>query len=456
MSRLFISAAHKSSGKTTLTAGLAASFAYAGLDTHVFKKGPDYIDPLWLAHASGNHVYNLDFNTQAHDEIRGTFSARQSSRSGINLIEGNKGLHDGVATDGSDSSAALARLLKAPVVLIVDTEGMTRGIAPLLIGYANFDPEVTIAGVVLNRVATPRQESKLRAAVEAYTDMPVLGALPRLPQMIVRERHLGLTTPGDTNAGERINAIRSLVEDNVDTEAVLGIARSAPHMGRTGLPVMPDRKDITIAVARDAAFCFYYEDDLEALERAGAKLEFFSPLHDEQLPRNDAILLGGGFPETHIAALEANTAMKVALRKAILGGRPVHAECGGLMYLCRTVRFRNESGEMLGIIDADAVMQSRPQGRGLVVLEDPQTGHAFPAHEFHYARLENLPKDTRYRWKVRRGHGIDGLNDGIQVHNVTAGFSHFRDTSTHHWALDFVDLVRREQLATRQRMAGNA
>lgn len=445
MSRLLISAAHKSSGKTTVSIGLAASLAARGSQVQGFKKGPDYIDPLWLERASGRPVFNLDFNTQAPDEMRSLFAARQS-RTGINIIEGNKGLHDGVDTGGSDSTAALARLLDSPVVLVVDTSGMTRGIAPLLLGYQAFDPRVSIAGVVLNQVANARQEQKLRAAIETYTDIPVLGALPRAPAVIVKERHLGLTTPGDANGPEtRIAAIRDAVEAGIDIDAITAVARNAPRLAPIGLPVMRhDPTAVTIAIARDDAFCFYYPDDLEALERAGARLAFFSPMHDSKLPHADGLVIGGGFPETHLEALEANAPMRHAIRRAIETGMPVHAECGGLMYLSRSISHEGRRGEMVGAIGADAVMKAQPQGRGLVVLEStvPNSNLAVSAHEFHYARLENLDAEPRYAWRVTRGTGIDGAHDGIINNNMVATFSHFRDTSRHHWARDFVAFVR--------------
>lgn len=456
MSRLLISAAHKSSGKTTVSIGLAASLAARGSEVQVFKKGPDYIDPLWLERASGRPVFNLDFNTQDPDEMRGLFAARQS-RTGINIIEGNKGLHDGVDTAGSDSTAALARLLDSPVVLVVDTSGMTRGIAPLLLGYQAFDPQLNIAGVILNQVSGARQEQKLHAAIEAYTDIPVLGALPRAPAVIVKERHLGLTTPGDANGPEtRIAAIREAVEAGVDVDAVAAIARTAPRLAPIGLPVMrQDPKAVTIAVARDDAFCFYYPDDLEALERAGARLVFFSPMHDPKLPHADGLLIGGGFPETHLEALEANAPMRHAIRRAIETGMPVHAECGGLMYLARSISHEGQKGEMVGAISADAVMKARPQGRGLVVLESTMAnaGLEVAAHEFHYARLENFDAEPQYAWRVTRGTGIDGAHDGIIVKNAVATFSHFRDTSRHRWAQDFVAFVRSK---TKPNPAGHA
>ena len=197
MAHLFISAAHKSSGKTTVSIGLAAALRARGLRIQPFKKGPDYIDPMWLARASETPCYNLDFNTQSDSEISALF-ARHAERADLGLIEGNKGLHDGVDPEGRDSSAALAKLLNAPVVLVVDVMGITRGVAPLVLGYQVFDPEVAIEGVILNRVASPRQEGKLRQALERYTDLPVIGAIGRNPALFVKERHLGLTTPDET------------------------------------------------------------------------------------------------------------------------------------------------------------------------------------------------------------------------------------------------------------------
>ena len=196
MAQFLISAAHKSSGKTMVSIGLAAAFGARGLRVQPFKKGPDYIDPMWLARASGRPCYNLDFNTQTEAEIRALF-ARHAGRADLALIEGNKGLHDGVDLEGRDSTAALAKLLGAPVVLVIDATGITRGVAPLVLGYQVFDRGVAIGGVILNRVASARQEGKLRQAIERYTDVPVIGAIGRDPDLVVKERHLGLTTPDE-------------------------------------------------------------------------------------------------------------------------------------------------------------------------------------------------------------------------------------------------------------------
>ena len=449
MARLFVSAIHKSSGKTTLSIGLAAALAARGLVAPTFKKGPDYIDPMWLARASGRRCFNLDFNTQTPAEILETF-ARGAANADLALIEGNKGLHDGLDLEGADSSAALAKLLGAPVVMVVDAFGMARGIAPLMQGYAAFDPEVRIAGVILNKVGAARQEMKLRQALERYTDLPVLGAIGRDEGLNVVERHLGLTTPAETASGDAIIArLREVVARGVDLDRLIGAARLAAPLPAAAPEPAASAPDIRIAVARDAAFGFYYADDFEALRQAGAELVFFDALSDAALPPADALLIGGGFPETQMAALSANASLRADIRARLAAGLPAYAECGGLMYLTRGISWRGQTHEMVGAIAADTVMGERPQGRGLVVLEETadapwpmRPGAVVPAHEFHYARLENVDPETRFAWSVRRGHGVDGRNDGVVQGNALASFAHLRDTSRHHWARRFVAFAR--------------
>jgi cobyrinic acid a,c-diamide synthase len=451
MTRLFISAAHKSSGKTTISIGLAAAMAARGFKIQTFKKGPDYIDPMWLARASGRPCYNLDFNTQSNSEILSTFW-RKSGGTEVSLIEGNKGLHDGLHLDGRDTSAALAKLVKAPVLLVIDANGMTRGVAPLVSGYAAFDPSVRIGGVILNKVGPSRQEAKLRQALEHYTDIPVLGAIGRAPDLALAERHLGLTTPAEAeNLDAFVAEIGNVLTRDVDLDRVLALAATAGDMPAPAeFLETASRRDVRIAIARDTAFGFYYADDIEALERAGAQCVFFDALNDKRLPDTDALFIGGGFPETQAAALAANATLRADIRKAIEGGLPAYAECGGMMYLTRSITWRGETHPMVGTIPADTVLYDRPQGRGLVVLEETAdapwptrgTAEAVPAHEFHYAALENIAPDCRFAYRIRRGYGIDGRHDGIVIGNLLANFSHLRDTSRNHWARRFVSFIR--------------
>ncbi len=472
--RLLISAAHKSSGKTTFTTGLAAALTARGLVVQTYKKGPDYIDPLWHARATRRPCYNLDFNTQDPAEIEATIAAHAAGVD-FELIEGNKGLHDGVDLEGRDSTAALAKLVGAPVILVLDAFGMTRGIAPLVMGYQMFDREVDIRGIVLNRVATARQEAKLRQALERYTDLKVLGCIGRSADLAVAERHLGLTTPQETDNVERIvSHLAETVAADVDVDTVIELASRPAHGRRADLAprlvttplVSVEAEPVTIGVVRDEAFCFYYQDDLEALERAGARLEYFSALDTPHLPPVDGLIIGGGFPESHVARLSANTTLRRDIARASADGLPIYAECGGLMYLARSIAWNGETGEMVGIVPADAVVHDRPQGRGLVVMEETAAmpwpapaGATSPvrvkAHEFHYARLENLAPGCRFAYRVVRGDGITGESDGIVVGNTMASFTHLRDTSRARWAERFVAFVRARAEEKRAPTAGS-
>ncbi len=444
MSRVFIAAAHKSSGKTVVTTGLTAALAARGRVVQTFKKGPDYIDPMWLGQASGNPCYNLDFNTMERHEILAHYHSRAKA---VNVIEANKGLFDGVDLHGADSNAELAKLLRAPVVLVIDTGGMTRGIAPLLQGYVAFDKQVNLAGVILNKVGGTRHESKLRAAVETYTDLPVIGAVGRNPALEIGERHLGLTTPAESGAfGAMIKRIGDIVGGSVDLERLESIAASAPPLGPAPAPVALQPARVRVGIPRDTAFGFYYPDDLEAMQQAGAELVFFNALSDAALPDVDGLFIGGGFPETQMQALAANGAMRQSIKTAVENGLPTYAECGGLMLLCRSLTWHGQTCEMVGVVPGDAVMHAKPQGRGYTRLL-PTGAHpwksadGFTAHEFHYARVDNLPQDTVFAYQVQRGHGIDGAHDGIVAHNMLAGFCHLRTTRANLWAQEFVAFV---------------
>lgn len=449
MGHLYISAAHKSSGKTMIATGLARAFSDQGLDVQTFKKGPDYIDPKWLSAASSKPCFNLDFNTHNDAEIKDLF-ARHSATSTLSLIEGNKGLHDGVALDGSNANSALAKLLKSPVILIINTVGITRGIAPLLQGYQGFDPDVNIAGVILNMVQGPRHESKLVQAVEHYTDFPVLGAVRRTGNLNVDERHMGLIPYNEHPAASaRLETLAEQVTDQIDLERLKSIADAAPALPPCRpIEINTNRPDVRIAVAKDAAFGFYYEDDLEALRQAGARIVYFNALKDVYLPTCDGLYIGGGFPETQMAKLEANKSLRNRIKAALEAGLPAYAECGGLMYLTRSITWHQDRHEMVGLIPADTVMNAKPQGRGYSNLA-PNANHPWqdlgttiPAHEFHYSSLENVASDLIYTYDVKRGHGIDGEHDGIIMYNVMANFTHLRDTNRCPWAKAFVDQVR--------------
>ncbi len=464
--RLLVSAAHKSSGKTTIAIGLAAALRARGRVVQPFKKGPDYIDPLWLSAACTRPCRNLDPWLSDQAELAAAF-LRHAAGADIAIVEGNKGLYDGLALDGSNSNAAVAKTLSLPVVLVIDARGMTRGIAPLILGYQAFDRDVTIAGVVLNNLGGSRHESKLRQVIEHYTDVPVVGAVQFEPRLAIPERHLGLTPSNEADdAGRQVAAIGAIVGSAVDLDAIVRIATAAPRLAppiaapvaATQAAAAAPADPVRIGIVRDRAFGFYYADDLDALAIAGAKLVPIDALRDQRLPAIDGLFIGGGFPEMLAAELEANQALQRALRAAIDAGLPVYAECGGLMYLARSLVVDGRSYRMVGAIPGDVVMHPRPVGRGYVELERTD---AFPwpaagdsparvrAHEFHYSSLENLPPDTRYAYTVRRGHGIDGRHDGVVVGSVLGSYAHQRSTGRNDWAARFVAHVRNAAAMTR-------
>ena len=481
MPRLLISAAHKSSGKTMVTLGLCAALSARGTVVQAFKKGPDYIDPMWLRQASGRDCFNLDPFLMTRQQITDLF-ARHAASAGISIVEGNKGLYDGLALDGSNSNAALAHMLDLPVVLVIDARGMTRGIAPLLLGYQAFDRDIRIAGVILNQLGGSRHESKLRAVIEHYTDIPVLGAIGHDPRLSVVERHLGLMPSQEADdAAQQVRAIGERVAAQVDLDRVLAVAASAAPRPATGKPATDDapacvradpvpvrtrrpgpmsaRPSIRIGLACDKAFGFYYPDDLEALRGAGATLVPFDTLNDTGLPDVDGLFIGGGFPEVFMEALQANNTLRREIAQVIRAGMPVYAECGGLMYLARSLTWQGRTCRMVGAIEGDAVMHARPVGRGYVELSPtdqglwPRATAGAPAHlrghEFHYSSLENLDPQTRFAYRVVRGHGVDGRHDGIVVHQLLASYSHLRDVDGAGWTHAFAAFVRSCKAAAR-------
>lgn len=450
-SRFLISAAHKSSGKTTLSIGLCAAFAERGLKVQPYKKGPDYIDPMWLTRASRRPCHNLDFYLMGKDEVGEVFET-QARDADVALVEGNKGLYDGLDLDGSNSNAALAKLLDIPVVLVIDARGMTRGVAPLILGYQAFDKDIRIAGVILNQLGGSRHESKLRAVIEHYTDVPVLGAVQREPGMQILERHLGLIPSNEAGAASaQIGQIAQRVAEQVDLDQLLALTQGRQKL-ELALPApAPAAGRLRIGILRDAAFGFYYEDDLQALVDGGAELVPIDALQDRHLPAVDGLIIGGGFPESFMAELEANASLRGEIKQAIDNGLPAYAECGGLMYLARSLSWQGRTHAMAGVIPGDVVMHERPVGRGYVRLKETgaspwQSGAPeddIHAHEFHYSSIENLPDGLNYAYEVLRGHGIDGKHDGLVYRNLLASYTHLRSTRRFSWVRRFLALVEK-------------
>lgn len=373
----------------------------------------------------------------------------------LGIIEGNKGLYDGLDLDGSNSNAALAKLLGSPIILVIDARGMTRGIAPLILGYQSFDESLNIAGVIMNRVGGSRHESKLRGVIEHYTDVPVVGAVHNDPELVIEERHLGLMPSNEADkAREKIEYLGRSVASQVDLERIRGIAATATPAVKIESPrdeVSLPQEPVRIGYARDKAFGFYYPGDLQAMRENGAELIPVDTIKDQTLPDVDGLFLGGGFPETAMEELEANSSLRKEILDFIESGGPVYAECGGLMYLARSISWNGKSCSMVGAIPGDIVMHERPQGRGYVRLlesgdspwpSDSDGPKEIAAHEFHYSALENLDQDMVYAYEVLRGIGIDGNSDGIVYKNLLANYTHMRDVAGNRWTRRFLDHVR--------------
>jgi cobyrinic acid a,c-diamide synthase len=454
--RMVISAPHGRSGKTTVSIGLSAALLRRGLRVQPFKKGPDYIDTSWLTTASKNQCRNLDLFLMGEDGVKGLFGMA-SQGADIGIIEGNTGLYDSIDIEGKNSTATLSRVLKTPVILVVDTARMTRSIAALINGYVNFEPDIKIAGVILNNVSGQRHEAKLRASIERYCKAEILGCLPRSPSFSIPERHLGLIPQGENSEiSSVIENIGSIVEDNVNIDRIIEIAKNSSPIPTSQLPSFSTSKHlksfVKIGVAMDRAFSFYYPENLEALKNAGAEIVFFNTLEDRYLPDVDALYIGGGFPEMFTDELEGNESLRIDIKNTIEADMPVYAECGGLMYLSRGISWNGKTRKMVGAIPCDTEMTKRLQAHGYVILQDKNNGMEVRGHEFHYSRVRNLG-DVGFLYKVIRGKGIDGNYDGIVYKNVIASYSHLHTMGAPQWAKDFIDRIVNYKQGYRYKMA---
>jgi len=451
--RLVIGALRGSAGKTTLCTALAAALNKRGVAVVPFKKGPDYIDAAWLALAASNQCYNLDTFMMGRTQVVRSFS-RHASLGVISLIEGNRGLYDGLNPEGEHSTAELAKLIKAPVVLVIDCDKVTRTIAAMVLGCQRFDPEVDIRGVILNRVSGDRHAAVVRRSVEEYCGIPVLGTVPRMADVPFSERHLGLIPPQEYDrTRQALGKAADIAGDYLDLEGLLQIAQSAPPWENLSVPdILPADEmadPVTIGVIRDRAFQFYYPENIEALAASGARVIEISAISEEKLPAVDALYIGGGFPETQAGLLADNKAFRRSLLDAADHGLPIYAECGGLMYLGESLTVGDKHYPMAGFLAISFGMEKRPQGHGYTVLDVDKENPFFPVgteirgHEFHYSRILSRKKDEGHLvFRVKRGIGMDGKRDGLCRKNVLATFTHVHALGTREWTEGLVGRAR--------------
>ena len=445
--RIVISGLRGGSGKTILSVSLNAIWQKNGISVIPFKKGPDYIDAGWLALAAGKPCYNLDlFMMKPKDALRSFID--RAPGSDIAVIEGNRGLYDGVDFKGSYSTAELSKLLVSPVIIVIDCAKVTGTVAAMVLGCQRLDPKVMIRGVVLNNIASRRQESVIRRAVEERCGLPVLGSIPRLKQDPFPERHMGLIPFQEhKKIKDSIAMIREIGGNCLDLDAIRDIADSAEALDLTSEKSAADTLTSTVSssprigVIRDSAFQFYYPENFEELMNHGAEIVEVSALTAQELPEIDALYIGGGFPETHAIALAENKSFKMSLFKAVEDGLPVYAECGGLMYLGESLIMNNNSYPMVGVLPLVFTLEKKPQAHGYTIVEvseaNPyfQKGCILKGHEFHYSRLIEIKEENKFNlaFKLQRGKGIKDGMDGITYKNVFATYTHLHAIGSPEW-----------------------
>ncbi|MDR3639725.1 MAG: cobyrinate a,c-diamide synthase [Humidesulfovibrio sp.] len=457
--RIVLAGLSGGSGKTFVSVGLCRALSRRGLKVAPFKKGPDYIDASWLSHAALRTACNLDPFLLPRETITALFQEK-AARADISVIEGNRGLFDGKDREGTCSTAELARQLEAPVILVLDATKMTRTAAAVVAGCRAFEPGLNLAGVILNRTAGERHRHILKDCIEGLAGVPVLGSLPKMSDNPIPERHMGLVSDQEHAGREAaLDAIAEIVERWVDVDRVVDAARCVSEPAPAGPVPWPKPVVATegtqdgpvIGYVFDAALWFYYPENLEALERAGAQLVKLSLLSDEPWPELHGLYLGGGFPETQAAGLAANAAVREHVRGLAASGLPIYAECGGFMYLCEGLHLNQDGRDqwhaLAGVFPISTRLCARPQGLGYVEaqveLENPfhPLGAHITGHEFHYSACTepSPPADMPpLALKMLRGRGMINGRDGLLLDRTFAAYSHIHALGTPHWAPAFV------------------
>lgn len=471
--RLIIGAPQGRCGKTTVTLGILRALSRQGYQVQPYKKGPDYIDPSWHSAAAGRVSRNLDPFLMTQEEICRSI-ALHSGGCQFSIIEGAMGLFDGLDLEGSASTAELAKITASPVLLVVDATRITRSTAAIVMGCQHLDPEINIAGVILNKVARLRHEKIARESIEKYCHIPVVGAIPKDAMLSIPDRHLGLVTQGEMDETEGLlEHLADVISESTNLSDIISLASTAP-----GLVNIPKAEFLSlseyqksknacpprIGIIRDAAFSFYYPENLEALESQGAELIPFSALTQDHLPSElDALYIGGGFPEVFAEQLANNKALRQDICTAGEGGLPIYAECGGLMYLGRSILIGEEKHEMVGLLPLDTQMEKKPQGHGYTIMKGTENNLWFNqmqirGHEFHNSRVINLDTTkVKFGFTIEKGSGINDKHDGVCYKNVLAAYNHIHAMGTPNWAEQMLKLAhqyRKKRWEKREKVAG--
>jgi len=417
-------------GKTTISTGIMKALSKEQ-KAQPFKVGPDYIDPTYHTLATGHISRNLDSFFMSDGQIREAFErGLKISNSKMGVIEGVRGLYEGISPiEDVGNTASIAKALNAPVILILNSRSLVKSAAAVVIGFKTLDPTIRIEGVILNLVKNRKHYLKTKEAVEKLADTPVIGGIPRDDAISVEQRHLGLVP-----AVERESIMRNIqdwgrvMEENIDLDALIAIMKGAGKLpeGREPLFQQENKKKVKIGIARDEVFTFYYQDNLEALEANQADLVYFSPLHDEEVPDVDGIYIGGGYPEVFGRELETNQSMRRSVKKFHQDERPIYAECGGLMYLTRSIN----QHQMCDVFGYNSHMTKKPQALSYVIARAAHDniiipeGETFHGHEFHYSKLELEGHKPKFAFEILRGRGVTDSRDGLMRKNTLASYVH--------------------------------
>lgn len=430
---IVVGAAGSGSGKTTITLGLLAAAKSRGLSVAPFKVGPDFIDPGHHTHVIGRSSRNLDGWMLSRDQNLSIFS-KAAREADLVVVEGVMGLYDGY--DGASeagSTAQMAKWLGLPVLLVVNASSMARSAAALVQGFERFDPELDFAGVLFNRIGSPKHLDYLIEALDAHVRMPVLGGIPRTEALDIPERHLGLHTAEDHPlSGTAIARLADLVEASLDMDVLLNALPNVVPIENPARVETSTEFDIRIGVARDRAFCFYYLDNLELLAACGAELVLFSPIEDRDLPENiDGLYLGGGYPELAAKTLSENHGMREQVRQASERGMPVYGECGGFMYLCRElIDVRGEIHPMTGCFPFTTRMHPKLKALGyreVTLQQDTLLGPAgqrIRGHEFHYSHVDVTDDSIQKVYETTPRKGVSIAAEGYSVRQTLGSYVH--------------------------------
>jgi len=423
--RLVIAGATSGVGKTSITSAIIFGVKNRGYSVQPFKVGPDYIDPSYLSSISKNDAKNLDVWLMGENELVQSFV--KNSASDVSVIEGVMGYYDGFGGKTNFASTHhVASLLKAPTILVLDASKAARSIAATALGFAKFHRNSRIVGIILNKIGSQKHENMCKQAL-ANLKIPILGSIVKNSESM-ESRHLGLIPVKEQKSLQnKIRKVSREISDGLDIDKIVQICKNVPQLPKAR-PKKFKKPTSTVAIALDSSFNFYYHDNLEALRREGAKLKFFSPVSDKKIPACDLIYIGGGFPEVLGQSLERNTTMRRLIKKRAEEGTTIYAECGGLMYLTKSISFGNKKYKMVGLFDAETQMTKKmtlnyTEGRirSNCIISAPAK---FRAHEFHYSKIRNLPRDAKLVYDLKIGEGISGKKDALSEYNTLASYCH--------------------------------